>query len=118
MPNNDKNGGCALILILVVIFGYISWNVYYTYGTGGTITATVNEKYTKRSGDADYFYVATDKGVFINQDSLLRAKWNSADVNANLKVGETYHISYYGWRWPFFSWFPNIVTVCDGCEDH
>lgn len=118
MSSDSKNGACALILIAIMFGGYSLWSLYYTYGTGGTVTATVTEKYTKRSGEVDYFYVATDKGVFVNRDSNLRVKWNSADINASLKVGETYHINYYGWRWHFFSWYPNIVTACDGCEDH
>jgi len=112
--NDSKNAGCVLILIAITFLSYLSWSVYYTYGTAGAVTATIKDKYTKRSGESDYFYIAIDQGVFINRDSTLQWKFDSADVNAELEVGKTYHIHYYGWRWPFFSWYPNITHAHQG----
>jgi len=78
--------------------------------------AKVTDKQVKRSGEKDKYMVFTelpDKSVrvFENTDSLLELKWNSSDIYAKMKIGETYKIKTYGWRVPFFSWYENIVTV-------
>lgn len=52
-------------------------------------------------------------GVYENTDSLLRMKFNSADVYGQLQNGKTYTCDTYGWRVPFFSIYPNIVK----CEE-
>ena len=52
-----------------------------------------------------------EKRVFENTDSWIEWKWNSGDVNANLEVGKKYDFKTYGWRWPFWSSYENIVGV-------
>ncbi len=82
----------------------------------GQVQGTVTDKYIKRFGDNDYFHVVVqfDDGtteIFHNHDALWWWKWNSADVQQKIKVGQTYHFIVTGWRVPFLSWFRNIVEV-------
>jgi hypothetical protein len=77
------------------------------------ITCTVTEKDRSSDGEGGSLYrIYTEEcGVLSNEDSLLQFKWNSADVQSKVKVGETYTFNVNGWRVPFFSSFPNVDTV-------
>lgn len=57
------------------------------------------------------YMVFTDVEVFRNVDSLLSFKWNSADVQRQLRPGERYEVRVTGWRIPFLSSFRNILEV-------
>lgn len=80
------------------------------------ITVTIDEKYVKRQDDADVYMVAVtyEDGrteVLENRDSLSWAKYNSHDVQHNLKVGGKYKLLVTGWRVPFFSMTRNIAIA-------
>lgn len=102
--------GVVALLLFVVAF-----NLYYILGTGATVTATVSrvERITTGSGEtlSSKYLVYTDQGTFENTDSLFWGKWNSSDLHGELHDGRTYHLDYYGWRVPFLSMYPNIVTA-------
>lgn len=49
--------------------------------------------------------------VLQNVDSLWWWKWNSADYQAALQPGGRYHFTVFGWRWPLFSMFRNIIAA-------
>ena len=51
--------------------------------------------------------------TFINQDSYLEFKFNSADIQGALELGKTCSVKTYGFRIPFWSTFENIIAV--GC---
>jgi len=57
------------------------------------------------------YRVHTDKGVFRNEDAWLFLKFDSADMQGKLTVGDTFKIKANGWRIPLFSMFRNIVTA-------
>ena len=59
----------------------------------------------------DLLLVTTDGESFLNEENFWFSKWNTRDLFNQLKVGGTYKIKYYGWREPFFSTFPNILSV-------
>lgn len=98
-------------LILVVIVS----SLLYTYGTKTTQVVTVKTLDHKiyGSGDdiTDTYLVFTSNGVFKNSDSFLYWKFNSSDVQNDLVEGQTFEIKYYGWRVPFLSWYPNIISA-------
>lgn len=114
--------GCLpqILLLLVAIIlmascGGIGW--FVETQTKAVETGTIQELYVKRFSNegTDQFMVVIKKDsdgeveVFQNTDSLWNWKWDSADVNANLKEGERVRIYVYGWRRPMFSWFRNIT---------
>lgn len=65
-----------------------------------------------RGGKDDSMRVYTsDCGVFDNEDSAWRGKYNSADIFSQVQPGrvQTFHVV--GWRNGFLSDFPNILEV-------
>lgn len=73
------------------------------------VTATVEKKESVSSKDSHTYLFFTDKGVFENDDNLLRGKWNSSDFYNEIKEGKTYKFTLIGWRVPFLSWYKNII---------
>ena len=105
----------ALAILIFLIF--LSSPIWYVYGTTDTVVATLNGTEVKASGSGQSFkqvyLVFTDQGVFENTDSLMMWKWNSSDFHNQLmgKNGRKLRLSYYGWRVPLLSWYPNIYQV-------
>lgn len=88
----------------------------YNYGTmeSATVTVTEKERIVETNGDGSVtskYLVFTDQGVFENQDTIFHFKFNSSDVYGELSAGDTFEISYYGWRVELLSWYPNIIEV-------
>ena len=98
----------------VMITGFALPSYLYAHHTGGSMTALVTDKERVcdggQNGDCQWM-VMTDQMAFINVDSLWHLKYDSTDLQSKISVGEEYHITYYGWRIPFFSAYPNIVSV-------
>ena len=59
----------------------------------------------------DLLLITTDGESFLNEENFWFGKFNTRDLFNKLKVGGTYKIQYYGWREPFYSTFPNILSV-------
>lgn len=67
------------------------------------VSGTVVEKYVKRSGKSDKFYMVIEKSdgkteIFQNTDMLFKGKFNSADIQATTKVGDKINFNAIGWR--------------------
>jgi hypothetical protein len=102
-------------LITLFIVGLLAISPMYAYLTDETITVTIKDKERivtgSGTGISSKFLVYTDGEVFENTDSLWYWKWDSADVQNELEVGQTYTVKVYGWRVPFLSMFRNVVEV-------
>ena len=59
----------------------------------------------------DLLLVTKDGEAFLNEENFWFGKFNTRDLFNELKVNGTYKIKYYGWREPFYSTFPNILSV-------
>lgn len=59
----------------------------------------------------DLLLVTKDGESFLNEENFWFGKFNTRDLFNELKVNGTYKIKYYGWREPFYSTFPNILSV-------
>ena len=86
-----------------------------------TITGTVTEKTTKRTGKTDKYIVFIDDGsgqaiTLEVTDALLRLRFNSSDVWGNIEVGKTYDFEVGGSRIEIFSWYPNIYEFQEKTE--
>lgn len=82
--------------------------------TVSEVTGIVTDKYIKRYNDADYFHIVVQKKdgtteVFQNRDTVWWKKFNSADVQQQIKMDKKYELTVTGWRIPFLSQFRNIV---------
>ena len=59
----------------------------------------------------DLLLVTKDGESFLNEENFWFGKFNTRDIFNQLKTNGTYKITYYNWREPFFSMFPNILSV-------
>ncbi|MBL4951062.1 DUF1523 family protein [Neobacillus sp. YIM B02564] len=103
--------GLVLLLILIslsiTILGQFVSNEY---------TAKVTDKVVKTSNDNSKYIIFTELEdgkvkVFKNTDSLIRGKFNSSDIYAEIKVGHKYKFKVYGYRVPALSMYENIVSI-------
>lgn len=77
------------------------------------ITATVTEKTVKRYNDKDKYIVMTeleDGSTMVLEvtDALFAGQFDSSDVYAGIKVGNTYKFDVGGYRIPLLSMYQNI----------
>lgn len=81
-----------------------------------TITVTDKER-VNTSSSSKYLIMGEDENgdtlVIENTDTLMRFKFNSSDIYAALKEGETYEVKVIGFRVPFFSWYENILSYSE-----
>lgn len=104
--------GFGVLAVFLIIFPATTVSAIYQYGTVDTTTATVGK--TERVCETDSacrWMVLTDQGAMLNTDTLFHLKFSSTDVQANLVEGEEYTFTHYGWRIPFLSMYPNIISV-------
>lgn len=59
----------------------------------------------------DLLLVTSDGEAFLNEENFWFQKFNTRDIFNQLKVNGTYKVTVYGWREPFFSTFPNILSI-------
>lgn len=101
-------------VVLLLFLGLITLNIVALF-QHNEYTLTVTEKVVKNSKDhSKYLIFAKDEEghvkVIQNTDSLIKGKFNSSDIYADLKVGKKYNFDVYGFRIPFFSKYENIET--------
>lgn len=105
-------------LVIAVFLGGIVYTVAW-YGTAEEITITVTDKerIVEASGSGEdasvssKYLVFTDKETFENTDAMFLGKFNSSDIQGRLRKDSTYTVVVYGWRWPMFSTYRNIVEI-------
>jgi hypothetical protein len=106
-------GVYAMVIVIMVIVMCI--NIFALFNEG-TYTATVVEKERViKHGDSKYLIFTEDNDgdvrVFENTDIWIRGKFNSSDMYAQIKVGETYTFHVIGYRIPFMSMYENIIAI-------
>ncbi|PFQ47678.1 hypothetical protein COK05_09350 [Bacillus cereus] len=110
--NTDNKGKIGIILFLVIVPTLIISSLL-NYFHVMYIEGTVTDKYIKKVGKSDKFYIVVQQNngtekVIENTNSILMMKFNSADIQANVKTGEKYKLTLRGYRVPILSLFPNI----------
>jgi hypothetical protein len=97
--------------VLIVLIGLSG--AIHGWTTDRTFDGLLEKTYVDRGNT--YFVVLEDGEetpvVYENEDAWFFLKWNSGDVLRDLDAGQRYTFHVYGWRVPFLSWFPNIVSV-------
>ncbi|HHA0998265.1 TPA: hypothetical protein ACOFAD_001825 [Staphylococcus aureus] len=73
---------------------------------------TITDKYNKRQDKEDKFYIVLDnKQVIENSDLLFKKKFDSADIQARLKVGDKVEVKKIGYRIHFLNLYPVLYEV-------
>ena len=111
-----------LALVIYVPASYVVPDSYLMEVTGTEVRRAGSETGT------DHYYVRSkfveDDGtlgdIFVsrNFDNLFYMKWTSSDIQGELDAlarcpGNRAIIRYYGWRWQFFSLFPNVTSIVE-----
>lgn len=106
-----------VVVIIVVLLLAIGYEACFSFNdTEYTITVTDKERIYEENGPTSKYLVFGDDEngnalVFENTDCFLRGKWNSSNIQGQLKVGNTYRITVVGYRVSFFSMYQNIIKV-------
>jgi hypothetical protein len=109
-----------LVLGIFLVMAVIASDLFYTYGTKKEKVVKIKslDHKLKKSGSGEdaeikdtYMVFTENDGVFENVDAKMYWKFNSSDIQNALTAGKEYTITYYGWRVPFLSWYPNVVAV-------
>ena len=109
----------VVIMIAVILVLSIGYEAIFSFNdTEYTITVTDKERIYEGSGDTSsskYLVFGDDENgnalVFENTDCFIRGKWNSSNIQGQLKEGNTYKITAVGYRISFFSMYQNIIKV-------
>ena len=103
----------VVLVGIMILFMIIKPFVFSFNDTKYTVTITDKER--THSGSEKYLVFTEDENgnvmVFENADSLLRWKWDSSDLQGELKIGSTYEVTVVGYRVPIFSWYENIISI-------
>lgn len=115
---SSRNTGSSwfTVICLLIIVISLGVNIYRPFNKASNlrdITVTVTDKAVKNDGDSGKYLVFTeDKDgnivTFEITDSWIFGRFNSSDVYAAIKVGDTYTFTVGGSRNEFMSWYPNI----------
>lgn len=85
------------------------------YSTQDSVTFQVEkaERIVDGSGEnmRSRYLIFTTKETFENTDELFLGKFNSSDLYGAIKPNETYRAKVTGVRFPFFSWYRNILNI-------
>lgn len=110
----------AVVIVLAIVF---SVKVFSFNDAEYTVTITDKDRITESSKDSGgnrntsskYLVFGDDENgnslVFENTDCFIRLKFNSSNVQGQLKEGHTYKITVIGYRVPFLSWYQNIIKL-------
>ena len=109
----------VVIMIAIILVLSIGYKAIFSFNdTEYTITVTDKERVYEGSGDTSsskYLVFGDDNNgnslVFENTDCFIRGKWNSSNIQGQLKEGNTYKVTVVGYRVSFFSMYQNIIKI-------
>jgi hypothetical protein len=98
--------------ILILILGYLFRTPIFILATMEQKEITVEKTYIKKIKNKDYFFIETKGGEKImNKDCFWVWKWDSGDIDTELKEDSTYTINVYGIRSNFWNYYKNISSI-------
>ena len=117
--NKNTKTFFVAIMIAVILVLSIGYEAIFSFNdTEYTITVTDKERIYEGSGDTSsskYLVFGDDDSgnslVFENTDCFIRGKWNSSNIQGQLKEGNTYKVTVVGYRVSFFSMYQNIIKI-------
>ena len=112
-------GGILLVVVLLALLFtdlplLLMTNNPRSGDNGGAYLTIEDKERIMDSSDSSRYLIWTEEGeVFENTDQLVVGKFNSSDIQGQLKVGKKYHCSTIGIRNQFFSWYRNIYDCVE-----
>ena len=102
--------GCVAVIVLFVAL--IGWHIHANYNEHTCIIEVTDKERVNYNKNGKYLiFGRTDSDTLVleNADSLLRGKFNSSDIYAELEVGKIYEFTVVGYRMPIFNAYENII---------
>ncbi|EOB8526426.1 hypothetical protein ACIXRP_000545 [Staphylococcus aureus] len=100
-------GITALLLVITLPIYTVA-----SYQHKETHQGTITDKYNKRQDKEDKFYIVLDnKQVIENSDLFFKGKFDSADMQARLKVGDKVEVKTIGYRIHFLNLYPVLYEA-------
>jgi hypothetical protein len=105
-----------VIVVALSVFMVSTIGIWMHFATMTTISGLVvqdKERVVTGSGadQESKYLIFTDQETFENVDSWLALKFNSSDVYGSIVEGSTCEFTVTGWRFPFLSWYRNILEA-------
>lgn len=100
----------AVFAVIVVGFGV---KAYYGEDTHAACVVSDKDRVSKSEGGSEMRVYTDNCGTFVVSDGIIKTDFNSADRYAEIKVGKTYDITSYGFRFGLFSMFPKIIKATE-----
>lgn len=110
-----KHSGMSIIAfcLIVALFSLII-NFITSFNDHTKIITVTDKERVNTSSYSKYLIMGEDENgeplVLENTDNTIRFKFNSSDIYAALKEGETYEVTVIGFRVPYMSWYENIIS--------
>lgn len=102
-----------LIAILLTLCSLSSCTYIHTDRVNCELV-TGKERVNNKAGG--YYLVFTDKGEYTVSDEFFRGNFKSSTWYGSLDVGKLYSFKTGGFRLPFFSKYPNIISQPKNCD--
>lgn len=101
------------IVMIVVTIGLVAPSYFERHSV--TTHVVSKENVCKSNGDNGTtceYLIFTDNGTFKISDAIFGVvRFNSSDVYGKVREDHDYTITYYGWRIPVLSTYPNIEKI-------
>lgn len=100
------------ITFILVIIGVVSYNMSVLVNKQTNTCLVTGKESVYLSGTEGHEYrIYTTCGTYVITDSLMLLRFNTADMYGKVVVNNTYSIYSGGYRIPFLSVFPNIISI-------
>lgn len=110
-----KNKVISVVIFIIAMAVVLLPTVALNFNDTEYVVTITDKERIVDSETSKYLVFAEDEHgnsiVFQNTDTLLRLKFNSSDMQGQLKEGYTYKIIVVGFRVPFFSMYQNIIDI-------
>lgn len=106
--------GAGLVWVAFVLYFASSLVIHTSWALARGETSFVMEGRDRVVRDEGSSYeVYTSVGIFTNQDSLLRLKRDSGDLQNDLRPGRSYDCKTQGYRFRYLNLMPNLISCTE-----
>lgn len=103
----DLGAGIALVAVVVLAL-FLGTCASFVKEDSVQFKVDNKEAVQKDNGNQYRVYAADSDAVYVVSDSILKLRFNSANVYNEIKEGRRYDCKKFGWRVPLFSMFENL----------
>lgn len=111
--------GCLALCVLLPLLSFGGCIFHWVTADEVVVRVEEKERVIRGRGNSasSYYEVRTDREIFRNADSWAWWKFDSSDLQRDLRVGGQYRLKVSGVRLPFMSWFRNVVSIHEVVEE-